>query len=240
MRSIIEFLVKYRRQIVGWAVIGATILALWMFREHLSGLASTLWPIVVGSTILGFRQELGDLLKRMKRLGKEGMEFGDVQIAAQIMSVPVSDALKDVAPGETHSELIMTRVASLRQELNARQPSDIPNREHLLMLRLAEAQQSRDFQNIWLNILSSQLAALTKMASENKPVDLTEFFETYKERVESLPTPPAVKISFEAWSGYFIRMQLATIVGTLGTITLSGREFLSFWIRNNLPRFQAF
>ena len=109
---------------------------LWIFRAQLSGLASVLWPIIVGTTLIGFRMELSSLLKRMKSFSKEGMVFRDEPIAAQIMAVPVSDALKDVAPSEQHSATIVAKVDQIRYELNARIPEDAVKREHLLILRL--------------------------------------------------------------------------------------------------------
>lgn len=233
------FIFKHKLRIFGWSAIIIATGLLWLFREHLAGLASVLWPIIAGATILGFRNELSNLLKRVKSVGKQGMEFGDEQIAAQILAVPVSDALKDVAPNEEHTELIKERVSSLRFELNSKQPNDNVKREHLLILRLAEAQQFRDFQNIWMNIFASQLEALTKMASESNYVELSEYFQTHQGRVESLASPPAVKVSFEGWSAYFTRMQLATIEQKSGAITQFGKDFLTFGAKQSLPRFQG-
>jgi hypothetical protein len=156
----------------GWIVVILGLTVLWIFRTHLKELASVLWPIVVAGGIYGFRTELSALLTRVRRVSKEGAEFGEARIAAQIMAQPVDVALKDVVPDETHPRHIMQRVDSLRVELNARVPEDEQKREYLLMLRLAQAQQVTDFQLTWLNIFNSQLEALTKMAAEEGPIDL--------------------------------------------------------------------
>ena len=136
---------------------------LWAFRDHLTGLASVLWPILAGGTLVGFRYEIRDLLRRLKHFGKEGMVFGEEQISAQILAVPVSDALNDVAPGEERFSSIENRVAFLRTELQNRFSDDKMKREYILMLRLAEAQQIRDFQTTWMIIYLSQLELFTKL-----------------------------------------------------------------------------
>jgi hypothetical protein len=125
----------------GWLVIILGIIVLWIFRTHLKELASVLWPIVAAGGIYGFRTELSALLTRMRRVSKEGAEFGEARIAAQIMAQPVDVALRDVVPDETHPLYIRQRVDALRVELNARVPEDEQKREYLLMLRLAQAQQ---------------------------------------------------------------------------------------------------
>lgn len=236
-----DFLIRYRRQIIGWAVIAIITTLLWVFREHLSGLASVLWPIVVGGAIIGFRRELSDLLKRLRRFGKEGMEFDENRIAAQILALPVEEALRDVAPGETHANFITARVESLMHELNRMQPSDPAKREYLLMLRLAQAQQVRDFQYAWLNIFASQIEALNKMAAENGAVDLTPYYRSHVERAKALSTAekPIDFFSFEVWCSYFVRMQLATIDQSSGIITEAGRGFLVTATQQNFPRFQV-
>ena len=122
-----------------WLVIILGIVVLWIFRTHLKELGSLLWPIVVAGAIYGFRTELSTLLTRVRRVSKEGAEFGEARIAAQIMAQPVDVALKDVAPDEAHPPYIMQRVDELRVELNARVPEDEQRREYLLMLRLAQA-----------------------------------------------------------------------------------------------------
>jgi hypothetical protein len=156
----------------GWIVVILGLIVLWIFRTHLKELASVLWPIVVAGAIYGFRTELGALLPRVRRVSKEGAEFGETRIAAQIMARPVDVALKDVVPDETHPRHIMQRVDALRVELNARVPEDEQKREYLLMLRLAQAQQVTDFQLTWLTIFNSQLEALTKSPTRNSIYDL--------------------------------------------------------------------
>jgi hypothetical protein len=86
----------------GSIVVIAGLAVLWIFRTHLKELASVLWPIVVAVGIYGFRTELSTLLTRIRRVGKEGAEFFEARIAAQIMAQPVDVALKDVVPDETH------------------------------------------------------------------------------------------------------------------------------------------
>ena len=239
MQKLIEPLRKYKIPVLDVLLITFSILTLWIFAEYLAGLASVLWPIIVGATIIGFRHELSDLLKRIKRVSKEGMEFQEAQIAAQMISVPVSEALKDVAPNEDHSDLIKNKVESIRHELNSRLPEDVVKREHLLILRLVEAQQVRDFQFVWLNIFLSQLEALTRMAAGTDSVDLMNFFEIHQSRVDAQSSEPPLKPSFEGWSGFLVRMQLIVVNDTSGEITPQGREFLNFTNRHNLPRFQG-
>lgn len=130
-------------QVRGGLIVILSIVVLWIFRNHLKDLSSVLWPIVVASAIYGFRTELIALLARVRRVSKEGAEFGEARIAAQIMAQPVEMALKDVVPDETHPLHIRQRVDALRVELNARVPEGEEKREYLLMLRLAQAQQVR-------------------------------------------------------------------------------------------------
>jgi hypothetical protein len=225
----------------GWIVVILGIVVLWIFRAHLKELASILWPIVVAAAIYGFRTELSALLKRITRVSiKEGAEFGEGRIAAQIMAQPVDVALKDVVPDETHPLHIQQRVDALRIELNARVPEDEQKREYLLMLRLAEAQQVRDYQYTWLNIFNSQLEALTKMAAEEGPIELTPYHHLHMSRASAASTAenPVNSLSFDVWANFFIQRQLATISGREATITQQGRDLLALATQINLPRFQ--
>jgi hypothetical protein len=226
----------------GWIAVILGIGVLWIFRAHLKELASVLWPVVVAGGVYGFRTELSALLTRLKRVGKEGAEFGEARIAAQIMAQSVDEALKGVTPNETHPLHITQRVEALRVELNATIPADARNREYLLMLRLAEAQQVRDFQFTWLNIFNSQLEALTKMAAEQGPVDLTPYHELHTSRTAAAATAenPVNGLSFDVWANFFGQRQLATISGTQATITQQGHGLLALATQANLPRFQIF
>jgi hypothetical protein len=226
----------------GWIVVILGIGVLWIFRTHLKQLASVLWPIVVAGGIYGYRTELSALLTRVRRVSKEGAEFGEARIAAQIMAQPVDLALRDVVPDETHAPYIRQRVDALRVELNARVPEDEQKREYLLMLRLAEAQQARDFQFTWMNIFNSQLEALTKMAAEQGRIELTSYHELHTTRTTAAATPenPVNSLSFDVWAGFFVQRQLATISGRHGTITQQGHDLLVLATQTNLPRFQIF
>jgi hypothetical protein len=228
-------------QVRGGLAVIISIVVLWIFRNHLKDLSSVLWPIVA-SAIYGFRTELSALLARVRRVGKEGAEFGKARIAAQIMAQPVEMALKDVVPDETHPLHIRRRVDTLRVELNARVPEDEQKREYLLMLRLAEAQQVRDFQYTWLNIFNSQLEALTKMAAEQSPIDLTPYHDLHNSRTAAAATAenPVNSLSFEVWANFFIQRQLATIAGREATITQQGHDLLALATQASLPRFQIF
>jgi hypothetical protein len=158
------------------------------------------------------------------------------------MAQPVDVALKDVVPDETHPRHIMQRVESLRVELNARVPEDEQKREYLLMLRLAQAQQVTDFQLTWLNIFNSQLEALTKMAAEEGPIDLTPYYELHTSRTTAAATAenPVNSLSFGVWANFFGQKQLATISERQATITQQGHDLLALATQANFPRFQIF
>ena len=215
------------------------ILVLWLFQAHLKDLASLLWPTIVGLSVYNFRTEISALIRRAKRIGKEGAEFEATSIAAQIMDQSVEQAMKEVAPGETNSPYILQRVAAIRNDLNVQAGTDQQKRENLLTLRFAQTQQGRDFQTIWMNIFLSQLEALAKMSQETEPIEMMTYFETHLERVKTLQTPPTTLISFEGWSGYLARMHLITLHQTQGALTQQGRDFLTFSTQLNLPRFQT-
>lgn len=195
--------------------------------------------MIVGVTVYNFRSEINSLIRRTKRIGKEGAEFEAGSIAAQIMAQPVEQAMREVAPGESNASYIIQRVEAIRNDLNVQAGTDQHKRENLLTLRFAQIQQARYFQNIWLNIFSSQLEALARMSQNNEPIDLIEYFDSHLERVNSLPTPPSVPVTFQGWSDYLVRMELLILHGTQGTITQQGRDFLTFSTQQNLPRFQG-
>lgn len=226
----------------GWLIVILGVIILWIFRTHLKELASVLWPIVVATAIYGFRMELSALLRRVRRISKEGADFGEGRIAAQIMAQSVDVALRDVVPDETHPPYIMQRVDALRVELNARIPDDEQKREYLLMLRLAQALQVRDHHNAWLTIFSSQLEALVKMAAEESPIDLTPYHDLHTSRTAAVTTEenPINSLSFDVWANFFIQRQLATIAGREATITQQGHDLLALATNLNLPRFQIF
>jgi hypothetical protein len=103
-----------------WAAIIFVIGVLWLFRDHLKDVASLLWPTIVGLAVYNFRSELNALLRRTKRIGREGAEFEAGSIAAQIMAQPVEEAMREVAPGENNSPYILARVTAVRNDLNAK------------------------------------------------------------------------------------------------------------------------
>jgi len=219
--------------------VGA-LFALWLCRADLKGLGSVLWPVVLAGALIGFRAELSGLLLRLRRVGTAGAEFADVSIVAQITAMPIDQALQAVAPNETQTTYIRARVEALRMELNDREPDDPARREHLLMLRLAEAQQIRDWQSVWLNLFSSQLEALAAMAKVVDSLDLTPFYESHVQRREAMVVSgeqvlPA--LTFEVWTSFLGRMRLAVIAAHNGSITDEGRGLLEFGARFNLPRF---
>ena len=224
-----------------WVAIFLTVVVIWLFREHLKDLSSLLWPIVVAGTIFGFRNELSALLKRLRRVGKGGAEFGEERIAAQIMARPVDVALKDVVPDEEHSGYVRLRIEALRVELNARVPEDEQRREYLLMLRLAEAQQNRDFAFAWLHMFNSQLEALTRMATENSVIDLSPYHELHVSRSTEASTPdnPVNALPFEVWANFFVQRQLAVVTNRTATIMDQGRDLLALAVQTKLPRFQV-
>ena len=218
------------------------LIVLWLFRFDLKGVAAILWPSVVAATIFFFRTELGELLKRLKRVGATGAEFSEATIAAQITASAVDQILPAVAPGETQPSFVRGRIEALRVELNARQPDDRDKRESLLLLRLAEAQQARDHLTTWINLFLSQLEALSAMAGATGPIDLTPYFDAHVQRREALPLTegPLRTITFDLWCTYFGRMRLATITGREGTITEEGHGLPFFFAaRFNLPRFHV-
>ena len=76
------------------------------------------------------------------------------------------------------------------------------------MLRLAEAQQSRDWQAVWLNIFASQLEALGAMAGVEGSVDLSPHYQSHVERRETIlgadqQRSPAATLKFGplSWGG---------------------------------------
>jgi hypothetical protein len=175
-------------------------------------------------------------------VGTTGAEFSEGSIAAQITATPVVEALKAVAPNEMQPSYIRAKVELLRPELNAREPDDHGRREHLLMLRLAEAQQARDWQLVWMNIFSSQLEALAAMAGVEGSIDLTPFYRSHVERREAMAVsggPNTPVATFEAWASFLGRMRLAIIAGQNGSITDEGRGLLEFATRTNLPKFHG-
>jgi hypothetical protein len=136
----------------GWVAVILFLIILWIFKDHLAAFGSILWPMVVAGALVGFRSELSALLRRIRRVSRQGAEFGEGRIAAQIMSQPVETALRNIVPDENPPSYVLRRVQALRIDLNAREPENEERREYLLMLRLAEAQRGLHFQFIWLNI----------------------------------------------------------------------------------------
>ena len=111
------------------------------------------------------------------------------------------------------------------------------------MLRLAEAQQSRDWQSVWLNIFASQLEALGAMAGVEGSVDLSPYYESHVERRKTILGPDQQRspaATFEVWASFLGRMRLATVHDRKGSITDEGRGLLDFAAKSNLPRFQGF
>ena len=232
------------RRAVAVIAIVAALFVLWLFRSDLRGLGAVLWPVVVAGAILLFHVELRGLLARVRKVGATGAEFAEASIAAQITAVPVDQALRAVAPNEVQPTFIQARVTNLRAELNAREPTDQTRREHLLMLRLAEAQQARDWCVVWLNIFASQLEALGAMAGVEGPLDLSPFYDQHLERRDEAFTAeqksqlPAV--TFETWASFLGRMRLATVEGRNGSITDEGGGLLKFAAAHSFPRNQRF
>jgi hypothetical protein len=231
------------RQTPTVAAIVAAVVVLWLFRSDLRGLGAVLWPMVVAGALLAYRVELRGLVSRVRKVSATGAEFAEASIAAQITAMPVDQALKEVTPGEKHPSYIQARVASLRVELNSREPEDQWRREYLLLVRLAGAQQGRDWYSVWLNIFASQLEALGAMAGSEAPIDLSPYYDRHVERREAAltleQTPQLPVATFEIWAAFLGRMRLATVTGRNGSITEEGRGLLEFAATLNLPRFHG-
>jgi hypothetical protein len=230
-----------RNQVIGASAAIIALLVLWIFRDYLSGIAAMLWPIVVGSALLVFRQELSRLIGRMKRFGPTGAEFSDASIAAQSSAVPIEQAIAILAPAGDRSPEYLRRLEALKMELNARVPSgQTADRELLLEYSLAVVLCERDFLLVWLNIFLSQLEALSTMLGVSGPIDLKPFYEAHVRRRNTINPEPAGLApppSFEGWVSFMGRMQLVEINGLSGQITEFGRLFMRYSADRNLPRF---
>jgi hypothetical protein len=229
-----------QKTLPGWIAVALFLVILWIFKNHLDAFGSILWPLVVAGALLGFRSELSALLRRIRRVSRQGAEFGEGRIAAQIMSQPVEAALRSVVPDENPPPYILRRVQALRIDLNAREPEDEERREYLLMLRLAESQQGLHFQYVWLNIFWSQLEALTNLAAAGEnAVDLKPYHELHVLRANEASTAenPVTSLTFEIWAGFLVLHELVALTERSGTITQQGRDFLILATQANLPRF---
>ncbi len=210
--------------------------------NFLKGVAAILWPIVTATAIFLFRLEIRSLISRLRRVGKGVAEFSESRIGVQAITIPLEEALKNVAPGEKQEPYIVKGVEEVRIELNRVQPEDAHARESLLLLRLTQRKTERDWAIFWLNIFASQRSALEAMAAETSATDLTKFYDAHVEAYEAYVKTQASPVpvgTFEVWVRFLVVNNAAIVTGRNGTITELGRGFLEFAAQQNLPRFQG-
>ncbi len=199
---------------------------------------------MISGSVWGFRAEVRNLLRRLRRVSKGAAEFEDIRPAAQLTAMPIEQALREAAPSDrAPPSIIVARVEALRHELETLHTDSDERRITLLLLRLAEEKQVSDMQFIWLTIFGSQLDALEAMAARKAKLDLNPYYSVHIDRYAVFAAnkeSPAPALNFDTWAAFLLNTGIAGLTEGQGQITEKGLALLALSNQRNFPKFQLF
>ena len=190
------------------------------------------WPGVVllfgVFVILIFRKPLTRFLDRAQRIGREGIQAAppdQENLTAGKLS-PTDEALKIF-----DNALLLLKENSIRQELTELKIGDPAERERFLIRTVAAVAIAIDFDRAYAWIWGSQIAALQALNTVGANGFAVELLRPWYEQAKAQEPARYQGYSFEQWLGFLGGQSLVKVAGTSVSISLEGREFLQYLIR---------
>jgi hypothetical protein len=197
------------------------------------------WPLMILWVVLLFRKQVADLIPRIVRLGKDGVE---VSPAARLQTLA----------GQTPSEAEELAKARFAQAPTPQFIKDLetdiwnqletnPNEEKLpLAVRaIAYARTAVRCERTYGLIFGSQIRGLRELINPTKPVTVDDAKTYYEENVKVAHTSFYKDFPFEAWLGFLVSQELVEVEDGLIRISDFGRWFLGYMNDMRLPEKNA-
>lgn len=204
------------------------------------------WPLIILVIIAYFRLELRQLLLRVVKLGKDGLEFeaqpkevqrpleelGRIEPTVHVPSLSDASGKLDDLPSLSTKVTAMVE-NHLLQSINViAEQKRIP----LAIRQLAEARVSTAFERIYSFIFGSQFDALAALIKSGGFTSVSEARLFYEGEVRSKFSSYYERSTFEEWSRYLFHNQLVEQDADKITITFIGRDFVEYVNIHQLPR----
>lgn len=197
---------------------------------------AAIWPALILFLALFFRGDMRDLLPRLRRAGRDGVEF---EVATQKQSadpaVRTPGTLADL-PGLGRTEAI----AALERQLHDSLEREVPDGQRVdrLVRLLAEARITAAFEAAYRVIFGSQIQGLRTLNERGGAVLEGEVRKYFEEVSAKFPDVYG-SFSFEEWLGFLLRQGLVER-GAKINITPLGIDFLHFLTARQLPENKPF
>jgi hypothetical protein len=213
---------------------GAVTLRL-LFGVTLSGAMQYIfWPavvLIVGLVFLfTFKKPLERLLDRTKKIGTTGLDASAA--TAQETSIERTPSAAEELLGRFDQAMLRIREDGIRQELNNSRIENPVERERILIRHLAAAQTYAAFLQAYRAIFGSQLQmlqALNSMGTAHK-----DQLRTHYDIAAIMESDFYASYSYDQWLHFLQSHYLVQIEGDAVTISIAGRDFLMFIVREGL------
>lgn len=139
---------------------------------------------------------------------------------------PTDEALKIF-----DNALLLLKENSIRQELTELKIGDPAERERFLIRTVAAVAIAIDFDRAYAWIWGSQIAALQALNTVGANGFAVELLRPWYEQAKAQEPARYQGYSFEQWLGFLGGQSLVKVAGTSVSISLEGREFLQYLIR---------
>lgn len=203
--------------------------------DLIKGLA---WPALAFFVVWQFRDGIGKALPmlagRLTKFGPSGMELA---APSEQKEAPTENREKEaeVRPERTvggpRPAAMTVLEVGLRASVNA--ISDPTKQVNALIEDLAEARLERGHERVYRRIFGSQIRGLASLALQKTTTarEARDFFETATATVRE----QYEKYGFDGWIGFLIQNDLVKRVDNDFAITPFGEDFVTYYIRNQLP-----
>lgn len=193
---------------------------------------SLTWPAAIVGLVIFFKNEIINLMPRLRSLGLKGAEFSEAstQVIENVRQTVDTQKLHEFE-GMPRTPLMAEIEKSILVDVNL---VEVDKKIPLLTRHLAQARLEAAFGRVNTFIFGSQIEGLNKLNLAGGRVTLTEaqnYFEETKQRYPEFYS----KSSFAEWFSYISGSGLAIIDNDSVQITPLGQEFLTYVHARGFP-----
>jgi hypothetical protein len=192
------------------------------------------WPaavlILAVIFIIAFKKPIERLLDRTKKIGTTGLDASAV--TAQETAIERVPTAADELLGRFDDAMLRLREDAIRLELEQRRVDNPADRERVLIRHLAAAQVYAGFERVYRVIFGSQLQmlqALNSMGTAHK-----DNLKRHYDFAAILEPGFYASYSYDQWLHFLQSNFLVQVEGDAVTISIAGRDFLMFIVREGL------
>ncbi|MFH1861833.1 MAG: hypothetical protein ABH878_03380 [bacterium] len=190
------------------------------------------WPcvvlILVIVVIFAFKKPIERLIDRTQKVSKAGLETGQtIQSTSENPSMSKTNELLKVFD----NTLLIQRETEIREFLNNAKLTNNCEREQVLIRYLAAFTVTMIFEKVYYVIFGSQLSVLMELNSAGEKGIKKEFLFTLFEKAQANYPELYTENTVDRWLGFLESFSLISQEDDNIMITIQGREFLTYIIR---------